>query len=77
MSVICGDTVGIRLIGFPCFLLAGDREGNAPIGSPLLFGHFSKFLRYSVSIAEKVPDPLWAFPKKAPIGTAKMVSKSF
>jgi hypothetical protein len=39
---------------FPCFLLAGDLEGNVPIGSPLLFGHFPKCLCYC---------PLWDFPE--------------
>ncbi len=61
---ICGD---IRLRGFPCFLLAEDPELNAPIGSSLLFGHFPKCLRYSVSIAENVSNPFWAFPKESPI----------
>jgi hypothetical protein len=63
MSQICGDTVGIRPRGFPCFLLAGDPEGNAPIRSPLLFGHFPKNLLYSLSIAEKASNSIWAFPK--------------
>jgi hypothetical protein len=35
MSDICGDTVGNRPKGYPCFLLAGDILGNAPSGSPL------------------------------------------
>jgi hypothetical protein len=64
MSEICGDTVGIRPWRFPFFLLAEDPERNAPIGSPLLFEHFSKCLCYSVSIAAEVSNPLWAFPKK-------------
>jgi hypothetical protein len=38
---------------YSCFLLAGDPEGNVPIRSPLLFGHFPKCIRCSVSIAEK------------------------
>jgi hypothetical protein len=59
--------VGIRPRGFPCFLLAGDSEGNAPIGSPLLLGHFPKCSHYSVSIAEQVSSPLRAFPKELPI----------
>jgi hypothetical protein len=67
MSEICGDMVGIRPRRFPCFLLAGDPEGNAPIGSPLLFRHFPKYLHYSVSIAEKAFNPLWAFPKESSI----------
>jgi hypothetical protein len=64
---ICGDTVAIRPRGVPCFLLAGDLEGNAPIRSPLLFGHFPKCLHYSVIIAEKVCNPFLAFPKELPI----------
>jgi hypothetical protein len=60
--------VGTRLRGVSLFPMAGDLEGNAPIGSSLLYGHFPKCLRYSVSIAEKVSDPL---------GPAQMVSKSF
>jgi hypothetical protein len=44
--------------------LAGDPEGNAPIGSPLLLGHFPKCLHYSVSIPEMVSIHLWAFPKE-------------
>jgi hypothetical protein len=67
MPEICGDTVGIRARGFPCFLLARDLEGIAPIGSPLLFGHFPECLCYSVSIVEKVSNPLWVFPKESPI----------
>ncbi len=59
--------MGFRPRGFLCFQLAGGLEGNAPIGSPLLFGHFPKSLHYSVGIAEKVSNPLWAFPKKSPI----------
>ncbi len=59
--------MGISPRGFPCFLLAGDTVGNAPIGSQLYFGHFAKCLRYSLSIAEKVSNPLWAFPKESPI----------
>jgi hypothetical protein len=64
MSEICGHIVGIRPRGFPFFLLAEDPERNAPIGSPLLFEHSPKCLRYSVSIAAEVSNPLWAFPKK-------------
>ncbi len=67
MPEICGDMVGIRPRGFPCFLLAGDLEGNAPIGPPLLFGHFPKCFHYSVGIAEKVSSPFWAFSKESPI----------
>ncbi len=59
--------MGIWPRGFPSLLLAEDPERNAPIRSPLLFGHFPKFLRYSVSIAEKVSNPLWTFPKELPI----------
>jgi hypothetical protein len=59
--------VGIRPRGFPCFLLAKDPQGNAPIGSPLLFGHFPKYLHYALSIAEKVSSPIWAFPKESPV----------
>jgi hypothetical protein len=59
--------VGDRPSGFPCFLLAKNLEGNAPMRSPLLFGHLPKCLRYSVSIAEKVSNPIWAFRKESPI----------
>jgi hypothetical protein len=62
MSVICGDTVGNWLRG-----LAGDTLGNAPSGSPLLFGHFQKCICYSVKAAEKVSNTLWAFLKESPI----------
>jgi hypothetical protein len=41
--------------------------GNAPNRSPLLFGHFPKCARYSVKVAEKVSNTLWAFPKELPI----------
>ncbi len=34
----------------PCFLLAGDTVGNAPISSLLLFGHFQKCIHYFVSL---------------------------
>jgi hypothetical protein len=40
--------------------------GNVLIGSPLSFEHFPKCIRYSVSIAEKVSNTLWAFPKESP-----------
>jgi hypothetical protein len=53
MPEICGDTVGFRPWGFPCFLLTGDPVKNVPIRSPLLFEHFPKCIRYSVSIAER------------------------
>jgi hypothetical protein len=78
MSDICGDTVGKRLRG-----LAGDTLGNVPSGPPLLFGHFPKCIRYSIKVAEKVSNTLWAFPKESPIpsqypfGTSQMVSTSF
>ncbi len=79
MAEICGDMVGIRPGGFPCFLLAGDSEGNAPIGPPLLFGHFPKCFHYSVGTAEKVSSPFGHFPKSRqfPFGSAQMVSKIF
>jgi hypothetical protein len=67
MSYICGDMVGNRLRGYPCFLLAGDMFGNAPSRSPLLLAHFPKFIHYSVKVAEKVSNTLWAFPKELPI----------
>jgi hypothetical protein len=41
--------------------------GNVPIGSPLLFGHFPKCIRYSVNIVKKVSNTLWAFPTESPI----------
>jgi hypothetical protein len=59
---ISEDTIGNRLKGSPCFLLAGDTVGNAPIRSPLLFGH-----HYSLCVAEKVSNTLQAFPKESPI----------
>jgi hypothetical protein len=54
MLAICGDTLGNRLRRFPCFPLAGNLVGNAPISSPYLFGPFPKCICYSVSVAEKV-----------------------
>ncbi len=59
--------MAIRPRGYPCYLLAGDPEVDVPIGSPRLFGHFPKCLCYSISIAEKVSNPLWAFLKESPI----------
>ncbi len=67
MSDICGDMLGNRPRGYPCFLLAVDTLGHAPSGSPLLFGHFPKFIRYSVKVAEKISSTLWVFPKESPI----------
>jgi hypothetical protein len=54
---------GNRPRWYSCFLLAGHTLGNAPSGSPLLFGHFPKFICYLVKVAEKVSNTLWAFPK--------------
>jgi hypothetical protein len=65
--LICGDMLGNRPRGYSCFLLAGDMLGNAPSRSPLLFGHFPKCIHYSVKVAEKVSNTLWAFPKESPI----------
>ncbi len=62
MFDICGDTLGNRPMGYPCFLLAGDTLGNAPSRSPLLFGRFPKCIRYLVKVAEKISNTLWAFP---------------
>jgi hypothetical protein len=62
MSDICGDTVGKRPRG-----LAGDTLGNAPSGSPLLFGHFPKCIRYSAKVAENVSNTLLEFYKELPI----------
>ncbi len=78
MPDICKDMVGNRPRRSPCFLLAGERWLNAPFGFPILFGHFSKCICYFVSIAEKVSNTLWAFPKgrQYPFSTAQMVSKS-
>jgi hypothetical protein len=67
MSDIFGDMLGNRPRGYPCFLLAEVTLGNAPSGSPLLFGHFPKCIRYLVKVAEKVSNTLWAFPKESPI----------
>jgi hypothetical protein len=67
MSDICGDTVGNRQTGYPCFLLAGNMLGNVPSGSPLLFKHFQKCILYSEKVAEEVSNTLWAFPKEFPI----------
>jgi hypothetical protein len=47
--------------------LAENLLGNAPIGSPVLFGHFLKYLHYSGSIAEKVSNTFRAFPNESPI----------
>jgi hypothetical protein len=58
MSDICGDPLGNKPRGYPCFLLAGDMLGNAPSGSPLLFGHFLKCIRYSVKVTEKISNTL-------------------
>jgi hypothetical protein len=79
MFDICGDMVGNRLRWSPCFLLAGDMLGNAPSGSPFLFGHCPNFIRYSVKVADKVSNNLWAFSKSLqfPLGTSQMVSASF
>jgi hypothetical protein len=52
---------------FPYFLLAGDLVENAPIGSPFLFGHLPKCIRYFVSVAEKFFCTLWAFTKELPM----------
>jgi hypothetical protein len=38
--------------------MAGDTLGNAPSGSPLLFGHFPKCIRYLLKVAEKVNNTL-------------------
>jgi hypothetical protein len=57
MSDRYGDIVGNRPRG-----LAGDTLGNVPRGSPLLFGHFPKPIRYSLKVAEKIFNTLWAFP---------------
>jgi hypothetical protein len=65
MSDIYGDMVGNRPREYPCFLLAGDKLGNAL--------HFyldisqSVYICYSVMVAEKVSNTLWAFPKEWPI----------
>jgi hypothetical protein len=64
MAEISENTVVTRPKGFLCILLAGDPEGNAPIASPLLIGHFLKCLHCSVGIPEKVSNPLLAFPKE-------------
>ncbi len=66
MPYICGDMVGDWPRGFPCFLLAKDTEGNAAIGSPLLFVH-SQRVCYYVCAAEKVSSTHWAFLKESPI----------
>jgi hypothetical protein len=80
MPEICGDTVGNRLRGPPCFLLAGNPVGNAPImASTFKFGYLPKCIHYSVSIAEKVELSLDIShrPPNTSLGTAQMVSKSF
>jgi hypothetical protein len=79
MSEICGDNMGDRPRGLRCFLLAGDPMGNAPVESPLLFEHFPKCIRYSLSFADMDPNTSGHFPKRGqyPLGTAQMVSKSF
>ncbi len=67
MSDMYGDTVGNRPRG-----LAGDTLGNVPSGSPLLFGHFPKCIRYSIKVAEKVQRVA-----NTPLGTSQMVSTDF
>jgi hypothetical protein len=62
MLEICGDTVGDSVRGPPCFLLAGDLVGNAPIMSSFIFGHSG--LHYSISVAEKVSYTFWALPQE-------------
>ncbi len=72
--------MGDRPKGSPCFLLAGDLVGHVPIMSPHLFGHLAQYIRYSVSIAEKVSNTLSISRKSAnisPLGTDQMISKSF
>jgi hypothetical protein len=64
MPQICEDMLGNRPRGSSCFLLAGDPVGNAPIGSPLLFQHFPKCIRYAVNITKKVSNNLQAFLKE-------------
>jgi hypothetical protein len=58
MSDICGDTVGNMPRG-----LVGDTLGN---GLHFYLG-ISKCIRYSIRVAEKVSNTLWAFPKESPI----------
>ncbi len=41
--------------------------GNTLSGFLFLFGHFPKCIRYTVKVAEKVSNTLWAFPKESPI----------
>jgi hypothetical protein len=50
----------------PYFPLAGDPMENAHLVSTSLW-HFPKCIHYSVSIAEKVSNTLWAVPKESPI----------
>jgi hypothetical protein len=47
-TCICKDIVGDRPRGSPCFPLAGDKVGNASIGSLHLFGHFPLLCKYSL-----------------------------
>jgi hypothetical protein len=54
MSETRGDTVVIKSRWFPCFLLAGDPEGNTPIGSPTFFQHFPKSPQYPLGSAQMV-----------------------
>jgi hypothetical protein len=53
--------------------------GNAPIGSPLLYRHFPKWICYSVSVANKAPILYRHFPKSCqyPFGADQMSFKSF
>jgi hypothetical protein len=48
---ICGERVGERPTGSPCFLLAVHTVGNASIGSLLIFGHFPKSPQYTLGVA--------------------------
>jgi hypothetical protein len=48
-------------------LLTGDPMENAPVGSLLSCGHFSKYIHYSVNIVEKVFSTLQEFQRVANI----------
>ncbi len=79
MSDVCGDTLGNRPSGYPCFLLARHTLGMRPVGSPLLFKHFPKCIRYSVKVLKRSPILFVHFPKSRQYSsdTSQTVSTSF
>jgi hypothetical protein len=66
MPDICGDTVGDRLGGSLCFLLAGDMLGTAPLGPQFYLG-ISQSVSATMYTLLKISNTLQAFPKESPI----------